>query len=409
MLPLILLVVLIQAGPDAPAPNPLQELYEEAVASMEAGDCSDAITKFETILAEDPAHIPSRFNLAVCFTRTAQTNRAMDAYREILAQDEAVFEAQMNLAILLSEEDSPEEALEEFARAAELHPSDANLVLYQAQLLDRLGRVDEAIAAYEAALAMDSNMGEAHRRIGFLYMDTNRIDEAYEAFLEATRLGITTPSVFVALGDIESDREDFEGARRHYEQANQLVPDDDDIRLRLALVLREQEEFADAIDLLEELPGAESALAEAYLASEMYPEAAAVYERLAEEAPENADYWYLLGKSYFEMDLMDLAVPSLQKSMGIDSERVAGWGTLAAIYLRQEDWVHAGEMLIRYLELEPDHAPSHFGLALSFDKIGDYEQALLHYNKFIELDDGRDDVRSFQVRQRAQSIEDFLN
>ena len=319
------------------------------------------------------------------------------------------FEAHMNLAILLSEEDSSEEALEEFARAAELHPSDAILVLYQAQLLDQLERVDEAIAAYEAALAMDPHTGEAHRRIGFLYMDTNRIDEAYEAFLEATRLGITAPSVFVALGDIESDREDFEGARRHYEQANQLVPDDDDIRLRLALVLREQEEFADAIDLLEELPGAESALAEAYLASEMYPEAAAVYERLAEEAPENADYWYLLGKSYFEMDLMDVAVPSLQKSMGIDSERVAGWGTLAAIYLRQEDWFHAGEMLIRYLELEPDHAPSHFGLALSFDKIGDYEQALLHYNKFIELDDGRDDVRSFQVRQRAQSIEDFLN
>ena len=103
---------------------------------MEAGNCSDGITKLETILAEDPAHIPSRFNLAVCFTRTAQANRAIDAYREILAQDEAVFEAQMNLAILLSEEDSPEEALKEFARAAELHPSDAILVLYQAQLLD---------------------------------------------------------------------------------------------------------------------------------------------------------------------------------------------------------------------------------------------------------------------------------
>ena len=58
----------------------------------------------------------------------------------------------------------------------------------------------------------------------------------------------------------------------------------------------------------------------------------------------------------------------------------------AAIYLRQEDWVYAGEMLIRYLELAPDHAPSHFGLALSFDNLGNYEQALLHYNKFIELD-----------------------
>ena len=73
-----------------------------------------------------------------------------------------------------------------------------------------------------------------------------------------------------------------------------------------------------------------------------------------------------------------------------------------------EDWRNAGIVLLQYVTLEPDHAPSQFALALCYDNLGQFERALVHYNMFMELDDGSDDVRSFQVGQRVESIERYL-
>jgi hypothetical protein len=44
-------------------------------------------------------------------------------------------------------------------------------------------------------------------------------------------------------------------------------------------------------------------------------------------------------------------------------------------------------------------------MATSYDKLGNVPQALVNYNKFLELDDGSNDARSFQARQRAKTLE----
>ncbi len=117
----------------------------------------------------------------------------------------------------------------------------------------------------------------------------------------------------------------------------------------------------------------------------------------------------MLGRAYLEIDMEDLAEAALHQAMSIDPKRLEGWGSLAAIYLSREDWQNAGITLLQYVTLEPDHADSHFGLALCYDNLGQFDQALVHYNRFMELDDGSDDARSFQVRQRAESLERYLN
>ena len=395
------------------APNPLELLYEDAMVAMEAEEWDEAISKLEAVLQEDPSHVGSRFNLAVAFDEAGQTDNALEAYRTLLAGDATVFEARMNLAILLNETGRPEDAIDEFAKAADLRPDDPVPALYRAQSLDQTNRTDETIAAYRRVLEIDPDLVEPHERLGFIYRDTNEGDQAVDELLAAERLGSTTPAVFVALGDIESERENLDAARTHYERADQLLPGDIDIGLRLALVLREQGEASGAIAILENLEegpgGLDSILAEAYMENEMYAEAAEAFERLSRQNPETSDYWYMLGRAYLEIDMEDLAEAALHQAMSIDPKRLEGWGSLAAIYLSREDWQNAGITLLQYVTLEPDHADSHFGLALCYDNLGQFDQALVHYNRFMELDDGSDDARSFQVRQRAESLERYLN
>ena len=86
---------------------PLEQVYDEAMASMELEEWGDAIEKLEAILAQEPSHVPTRFNLAVSLSESAQTERAIEVYRQTLERDETLFEARMNLAILFSRSTGP--------------------------------------------------------------------------------------------------------------------------------------------------------------------------------------------------------------------------------------------------------------------------------------------------------------
>ncbi len=403
----LLLILVIQTAA-VEVTIPLEGLYAEAIVAMEAEHWTEAISKLEAVLLEDPSHLSSLFNLAVSLSEDGQTDRALESYRAMLTEDPSIFEARMNLAILLHENGMSGEAIGEFADAALLRPEDPLPALYKAQLLDQSDRIDEAIQAYLVVLDIEPELVEAHERLGFIYRDMNDTDQAIRELIVAIGLGSAAPAVFVAAGDIESDRENLDTAREYYERAAELAPGDTDIRLRLARVLRNQEQLSEAIAILEDLDDADPALAEAYMANEMYAEAAAVFERLAEQNSESSDYWYTLGRAYYQMDMSERAELAIQRAMNIEPGRVEGWGTLAAIYMEREDWQNAGVVLLQYVTLRPDHAPSHFAVALCFDNLGGFERALLHYNRFLELDDGSDDVRSFQVRQRVESLERYL-
>jgi tetratricopeptide (TPR) repeat protein len=411
---LLLLHTQATAGAQAQAGGQpsLEELFERAVASVTASEWDDAIADLNTILAADASHLPSKFYLAVSFNGSGRADRAIEVYREILAEDESIFEARMNLGARLSENGMREEAVEEFRSAARLAPADPTPTLYRAQVLNQLGRVDDAIQAYQRVLELAEGEGEssaeAYRRLGGLYLHRNQRETAQEMLIEAVRLGVEDASVFVTLGDLRSRADDLENARTDYERALTLDSDNPDIKLRLALVLRDLDLPDEAILLLEGGSGVDELLADSYIAAERFGEAIPIYERLAEGEPDNPDYWHGLGLANYENGDSDRAIPMFERTLGLDPERHEAWGVLASIYHQREDWANAGTMLVNYLEIRPNHVPSIFLLATSYDNLGDYRQALLHYNLFIQRDDGSDDVRSFQVRRRAQSLERLL-
>src|SRR5438094_579151 len=104
----------------------LQDIYTSANADFDAGRCAVAATKYELVLKEVASHIPSRFNLAVCYTKLGDTSRAIAAYRTLLEQNNSIYEAHVNLAILLDQTGKHEEAGQQYEKALELHPDDAH-------------------------------------------------------------------------------------------------------------------------------------------------------------------------------------------------------------------------------------------------------------------------------------------
>ena len=178
---LLLAVVLLQS---------ITDIYKSANADFDAGKWAEAAAKYEQVLKEDSSHIPSRFNLAVCYTKTGKPEEAISTYRTLLDQNGTVYEAHVNLALLLDQTGKQAEAGEQFEKALALHPEDA----------------------------------QAEMNLGMFYLRANNVDKAYSHLANVVGRGLTSEELFVALSDLEHARKNESKSREYLEKAIQLDP-----------------------------------------------------------------------------------------------------------------------------------------------------------------------------------------
>ncbi len=335
MTTLILVLALFQTA---------QDLYNSAATDFEAGRWAEAATKYESVLKEDTSQIPSRFNLAVCYTKLGNTDAAIAAYRTLLDQNGTIYEARVNLAILLDQSSKRDEAGEQFEKALNLHPDDV----------------------------------QAELNLAMFYMRGNEIDKAYPHLIAVQTKGPSTAELYVALSEAEHARQNEAKSREYLEKAISLDSKNTNLRRQLAISYFTDKDYAKAIPPLVELVRLE---------------------------PTNADYLYLLGKSYEQVKAYPPAIAALEQAIRIKSDDVEAYATLSAVFYAQENWGRAAQLLSRVIELRPREALPHFVLATCWDHLGNAKEAIVQYNKFLELDDGSNDARSFQARQRARTLE----
>ncbi len=320
------------------------EIYTSANADFEAGRWADAAMKYEAILKEDGSHIPSRFNLAVCYTKIGDVERAIGAYRTLLDQNGTIYEAHVNLAILLDQTGKHQEAGGEFEKALNLRPDD----------------------------------GQAQLNLGMFYMRGNEIDKAYAHLVAAADKGLTSAGLYAALAEAEHARKNEPKSRDYLEKALSLDSQNINLRKQLATSYVDDKNYAKALPILVEIVRAD---------------------------PTNVEYLYLLGKSYEQLKAYPQAIAVLEQAVRIKSDYVQAYLTIGVVFYAQKDWSRAAQALSRVIEIQPNEALPHFVLATCLDNLGNAKEAIVQYNKFLELDDGSSDARSFQARQRSKTLE----
>jgi Putative Zn-dependent protease, contains TPR repeats len=348
------------------------DLYKAAVADMENARWAEAAATFEKVLRDDPGHIPTEFNLAVCYTKLEKLDEAKQLYRKIVEQDASMYEAVFNLGLLQLQSGEDKDAEQQFKTAATIRPDDPDPVLYQARIFEKAGDKTNAAEAYERAAQLKPNNPDIRIAAITFYLNTQQIDRAYAQF-----------------------------------QALQPpVPTDSDLRRRLGAAFRAAKNLDKALEVLAPLGSGDNLeLALVYFDLKQYEKAGAVFTLLTEKEPNNPDYLYMLGKCQFETKQYTKAVPTLQRALKLNPEDIEAYSTLGTTYYFLEDWPNAIVALERFAKARPRTALVYFLIATSYDKLGNVPLALVNYNKFLELDDGSNDARSFQARQRAKTLE----
>ncbi len=150
------------------------------------------------------------------------------------------------LGVVLAAEGRLDDAIAQFQAALKLDPKSAKAYNGLANVYARVGRRREAIDAYEAALRI-SPSAEAHSNLANVLFETGDLGGARDHYLAALRMRPGLADAHNNLGNLLARTGDFGGAIEHYQAALELRPDLADAHGNLANVLAQTGRFEDAI------------------------------------------------------------------------------------------------------------------------------------------------------------------
>ena len=130
-------------------------------------------------------------------------------------------------------------SLREFHEALRQNPNDYYSRYSLGNLLSKLGRVEEATAEYQRAIAADSERPEAHFNLAETYFERKQWEQGvahYEAALAHELEPEVASTAHLRLGAFHTERRAWEKAEKHLLQAVDLGPEDFMTNYCLALV-----------------------------------------------------------------------------------------------------------------------------------------------------------------------------
>jgi tetratricopeptide (TPR) repeat protein len=219
-----------QVDPD----NPSYLLYLGNVAA-ELGDIEDALDIFHEVLSRRPEYTPAYERLGALYEHEQKWAKAIEAYGQAsaLAPHSPLY--RYKVGAIHKQLDQYEEAAEQLEAAVELQ-SEAGIAESASLARDgaygQLGEVyeiqeryDEALQAYEQALAIAPDNVAHHARMGALCRELGHLDKALLHIEQMIELEPECPVSYYELGKTYETREEFNDALNAYLEAAERDPE----------------------------------------------------------------------------------------------------------------------------------------------------------------------------------------
>lgn len=178
--------------------DPLEQAkaaFVQGLQTLEAGDWQRAEQHFEKALALAPGRISVIQNLGITRVRLQSYADAEPLLRVALAAEPEQLGAWLALAEAQLALDHFEAAVGSYERCIALGDTSAALRAQQAQCLARLGRLPEAVQAYQQALQQDAKHTGALTELGSLYREAGQYEQAAGCFQRALDHGADAGTV----------------------------------------------------------------------------------------------------------------------------------------------------------------------------------------------------------------------
>ncbi|MCX6358054.1 MAG: tetratricopeptide repeat protein [Candidatus Aureabacteria bacterium] len=214
----------------------------------ESGKIEEALAEFDRVLAIDPGSASGHFNRGVIMMKRGRQAEAIVAFERALLLGGNNLAVHYNLGLLYEYTGGVRygkgfDAARSIAhyRAVLADKPEAVVVRYNlAMVYLRAGDRDAAEKELDQVIAMDPAMADAHLQRGLLMLGEQNFHSAATSLRQAqqldSRLPVQEPLVkaCAGLGQFFFDNGDYEGARRSFEEAQELDPERVQLLVQLA-------------------------------------------------------------------------------------------------------------------------------------------------------------------------------
>ena len=349
--------------------DPKSPVIGERLAEMywKAQRTHDAVAEALEILKRHPEDVPTRRLLARIYLRSLGDLSAGVGQPEVAGK-----------------------AIEQYKEIYRLEPSDTESALWLTRLYRLRNEHDQAEAVLRGILKDDPENEQAVEQLTQLLLDEGKSTEAV-ALLEGMNSRTPSASLLDLLGDAYTQTKDLSKAEQAYRKAVELDPSELSHLRGLGQTLMAEEKFSDAL---------------------------AVYQKLADLMPDDADIYLRIAQIYREMHQLDRAEESLLKARQYAPGSLEVMYNEAMLYQAQGRYDDAITVLsdaITGVKGQSAVLPSRRrSLAILYQELGqlykerqNYQAAIFTFNELGHLGDEEDRRARLLVMDTYRSAKDL--
>jgi len=349
----------------------------------------EALSFLESNLAKDPNHIDSLYFAAVCSRYLKNYKDSQNYLNNLLSQAPDMGRAYQELGHLYKATGKEEESISYYRQACELNPA---LISSWKSLFNYFVKKNNKPAA-----------DHAHEQITkleslpsiLLYisqiLNEGRLAIAEQKCREFLKKNPTNVYAMTLLSDIAKKFGYFDDAELLLENAVNFSPNDGDVRMKYALILRVKQKFAKTMEqvniLCEQFP--DNLSYQAQKASEImqngrHADAIDLFENIIKKNPYNFSALTSKGHAEKTLGMTEDAINSYKSSYMIKNDHGEAYFSLSNLktYKFTNDEINMMRTQLNRVDLTlKDKAYFHFALAQACEAIEEYDEAFINLEK----------------------------
>jgi tetratricopeptide (TPR) repeat protein len=225
----------------------MESIFAQALAFHRAGMLPEAETQYRRVLEVYPRSFDCTHLLGVISYQRGNYTDAIKQIDAALKINAGIADAHFNPGNVLKKLGRLDEALASYDAAAVLKPDDPLILNSRGTVLRELKRFADAVADLDAVIAVRPDFSEAFNNRGNVLKDMERHDEALADYAKAIALKPDNADAFNNRGNLHKAREEHDLAMADYGKAIALQPDNAEAYYNRGTTLLDERKFDAAL------------------------------------------------------------------------------------------------------------------------------------------------------------------
>eukprot|EP00347_Sterkiella_histriomuscorum_P003243 403365040 len=295
-------------------------------------------------------------------------------------------------ALILRIKGNIHESLELFKKCHLLNPTNIDYLKQFGRSLYLLGRHKAAIEVFDECLNLDNQDWEVFYYKGLSYKYLRIYDQAIQCFQQANEIN-RHDQTYMELGKTYAAQQDYKSAIEVYLEGLEQSPENSELLTTIGLLYIRLGENFQAFQFLGnsltiDPRSTKSILAAGSIIQDKSDHDAALlkYRIAAVHNPDSAELWNNIGMCFFGKQKYVASIACLKRALYLDPFQWIAAYNLGLVHLNTEQYASAFHYFSAAINLKPDFSTSYMYLAITLNKLKDFENSCGAFQKALQMD-----------------------